>query len=231
MDEVIGSRIVNIAMIARSSTTMSKPNQLPQDTARQRFFLAQLYTLIATMCESGGDFMENRFRKDVWPITAKFLGSILEREERRERKSKSLIMVVNEDREPSTRTKLSDSECHLIIAIFECIGRVVEALPCPESIMTAICSILLPFLETSYYGERIGAVTMTTLKRLSQMNSDVIFTQLLNLTGTNFRPLRLLGVSKGRLTVPKPSKHSFTLQIKAQELLSYVKALPEQTIE
>ena len=72
----------------------------------------------------------------------------------------------------------------------------------------------------------------TCLLRLSNHEATQIILELRrSIAGTNFRPLRLLGVSKGRLTVPKPSKHSFALQIKAQELLSYVKALPEQTIE
>eukprot|EP00980_Cylindrotheca_fusiformis_P001323 scaffold333_cov133-Cylindrotheca_fusiformis.AAC.49 len=229
-EEVIGSERVDVSLILRATTSRGRQ---PEDVAKKRFFLSQILTLIATICECGGEFMAARFRDDVWPVLARFLERILKKEINVESKKIVLIGIQDEGSEEVQPTcKLTDSERHLMHAIFECLGRVICILDLPERTLAAIASTLLPFLDTSYYGKDIGERSMETLKKLAGKNCDVLCRPLLQLSGRGIPKFPIIS-KKDKLLSPQVSNKPKLLQLetKANELLSYIEALPEQTLD
>jgi hypothetical protein len=229
MDEVIGSKIMSISLILRATD----PTASSQDVATKRFFLAKIFTLIATMCECGGEFMANRFKNDVWPVTARFLGRILERAIGKESKKILPVRIQREDENlRKSVSNLSDSERHLMLAAFDCLGRVFFILDLPESLMAAAASTLLPFLDSSYYGKGIGETSMETLKKLAEKNYDVLCRPLLQLSGRGIPACPLIPKKDNQIsaTISAQSEPS-ELGVKANELLSYIESLPEQIID
>lgn len=220
---------ISLIVLATNVTSGSS-----QDIASKRFFLANLFTLVATMCECGGEFMANRFKQDVWPVIARFLERILQRSIRKE--NKRILVVGMQKRadgiEQPSVSDLKDSEQHLVKAILDCLGRVIRILDLPERTLTAAASTLLPFLDSNYYGIEIGERSVETLKKLADKNCDVLCRPLLHLSGRGIPSFRL-GSKKDTQTPAPISTHteSSELELKANDLLSYIDALPEQRLE
>lgn len=239
MDEIIGSKLVSLTLIVRSK---NEPTLATQDIATQRFFLAKIFTLIGTMCECSGEFMADRFKHDVWPAIGRYLGHVLGNEKRQEegkrRKSRLLVQSIEETTtlQPKVVCHLSDSERHLLLSIFECLGRVFDILALPESVLVPAGAILLPFLDCSYYHLDLASSAMNVLKKLANFNCDVLCRPLLELSGRGI-PICPLFSKEDKSHLPSSvsiinsgPKNDSILATKASELLDYINSLPEQCI-
>jgi hypothetical protein len=206
-----------------------------QDIGAKRFFLAKIFTLIATICECGGEFMIDRFKNDIWPVTARFLGRVLEKETRKEANNGLRFSMIQslDDIQPKHPCTLNDSELHLILSIFDCLCRVLHILVLPESLLSSVGSTLLPFLDDGYYPNDIAASAMLALKKILERNYDILYRPILELSGSGIPPCPLLLLSRSvddNLLVPRHHESS-VLGAKANELLAHIDSLPEQDID
>lgn len=221
-------------MIVRSNSEGLPPSQ---DIATQRYFLAKIFTLVSTMCECGGEFMVNKFKHDVWPAIARYLDHILGKENRQEtaKRGNPVRLLQSGGISTTLQTKplssLSDSERHLLISIFDCLGRAIDILLLSETVLAPIGSILLPFLDSDYYHQDIAFEAMNTLKKLVDSNCDILYRPLLELSGQGIPVCPLPSTAH---STPIPLATSKTngsiLSKKSQELLDYIDSLSEQGI-
>jgi len=218
LDDVLQARKVKLSFLA------CKTSRGPQaDLAASQYFLAELLELITVVCECCGNFMTTRFTKDVWPILARHLGSIIQIESHGKVISPEAACVHIET--ISWESDANDSERQLIVATLDCLGRVYCVLDLPEDILAAAAIILLPFLDTGQFGDTIGEKAMVALKRLADVNSDVIWRPLLRLLGINLPPFPINLTELARMTSDQS-----TLPQRAAALMMYINCLQEQAI-
>ena len=101
-------------MKAQHGSTL-KPDT--HDIGIRRIFLANLFELIATMCECSGDFFADRFRNDVWPVMARHLEDLLNQLQR-QRDAHSVSLAGMAQRKMSTTSLVADEQ-HLPLSTTE----------------------------------------------------------------------------------------------------------------
>jgi len=226
-----------------------------EDTATKVVFLANLIGLVATLCECSGDFMADRFRNDVWPVMGRQLQYLIQKglmksAPVREMKSSLVLPDSKSGPEQSTSPRWSDSERQLALSILQCLNRVFLQEECGkalEVILPTAGSMLLPLLDVELEFQ-VGALTMDCLKSMLQIDCDVLWRPLLELSGgISPCPLRIhpddskchvgpISSLDTRTNDEKkgPSelsdKGSHLLASRCQELLDYVDTLPEQSV-
>ena len=187
-----------------SSSTRGSENTT--DVSTQRIFLSNLISLIAVFCECSGDFMASRFRNDVWPIMARQLGYLLQREEKRSIKTSDMKSLLLQDSEsssnvltlPTTTTSntdfpWNDSERQLVLSILRCLDRTMKQEECGkalESILVPVGTLLLPLLGCDNDIE-LESLTMDCLKSILRINYDILWRPLFELSGTGIPRCRL----------------------------------------
>jgi hypothetical protein len=223
--------ISSLHIVNTTNTISSNSKTGLADGGSQRFFLARLYILIASMFECSGDFMADRFGSSVWPIMAKQLEHLMV--------VKSMNPPqITQSAKKSTRPWV-DSERHLALDMFHCLNRVFS---CKGSYGTVLARIhqtvglvLLPFLDTDDYDKDISHAVMNALQSILSHDADILLRPLLELSGMGIPPcpIRRLDcpLPEDLVRVAATSSDRSNLAKRCRELLEFVAVLPEQELE
>lgn len=204
------------------------------DLATKRYFLAALLEMITGLCECCGSFMRNRFKNDVWPKIASLLGIIIERASASSGESSEQADLHQRKGREARSRNISDSEQHLILAMLDCLSRAYAVLDMQEECLESAVIVILPFLDNSLFGTSIGAKATEALKKISEINRDVLLRPLLVLAGEELLPFppsvgmvmpQVFSATGTKLFSGMP-----LMAMKASNLLHYIHKLPEQNI-
>lgn len=201
-----------------------------QDVSTETIYLAKLFELIASMCEVSDDFMVDRLKQQVWPVTASLLDMYVQEEKRNTRKQLGTDSLVLKDAKTS-KWPVTERE-RLLFSMLEFLTRIYSQRQCGRGLSDLIPSagtIVLPFLAKE--GE-LQARTMQTLKAMLLIDCDALWRPLLNLGHQQIPPC-LFGarespvaiITKGRCDSMTP------LESAAKDLMEFVESLPEQPLD
>lgn len=181
----------------------------------KRIFLANLFDLVAFLCECSGDFMVDRFRNHVFPVIASQLKDALQKtiqQGHQQRIQDSLALknsfALSNDlpsASPALRRSLvptasgsnsfqwSDSERQLILSMIRCLSRVLQQEDCGRALRNLLSQaglMLIPFLDV---GDdfQVESSAMDCLKTILRINCDVLWRPLLELSGNGMPPCPL----------------------------------------
>ncbi|CAJ1935051.1 unnamed protein product [Cylindrotheca closterium] len=225
-DNALVSRKVNISSIAIEPSIASQA-----DLATTLYSLAALLELTTVVCESCGDFMTNRFAKEVWPAIARYLGFIIQFKSHQSEPSLDATDLHGESILLEKFGDISDSERQLIVSMLDCLGRVYRVLKLSDDVLSAGAFTILPFLDTRHFGPVIGDKAMVAMKRLADSNCDALWRPLLQLMGNELPPFpKGLTVLTHLTTADRSTSDDTVLHEKAAELFNYINCLPEQNI-
>lgn len=181
-------------------------------------FLSTLFDLVGAMAFSSGSFMWGRLEGEVWPLCARILETRL-----KERYTTSSV-IANEKATLSDKNKLLRSLFSLYTKVFRN----------PELAERAACSIptigtmIMPFISDE---DPIGNTAMETMKAMLCIDCDALWRSLLSTSGRGLPPNPYDEIPQGMGIGTVVQEESSLLQKRAQELLDFANALPEQNIE
>jgi hypothetical protein len=131
-----------------------------------------------------------------------------------------------------------DSEIQLLRAVIDCLNRVYKeralGLALSKLIASAGC-MLFPFLDDDE--DALASATLSALKSMMEIDNDVLYGPLLDLSGASIPPCPLKVESKRHQaktitpSVSSPIGGSNRYQRAVDELLAFADSLPEQTLE
>ena len=194
---------------------MKSPNLLVDgstNTAQKRVYFSKLLELSATMAECSDDFMEFRFRGDIWPCIRKILSSFLSRGDL------------------GRGAKLSSSEQHLLLALINCLGRYFAHHPTGIALADLIPSVgalLLPFLRSG--SDEIVTQCTEAFQHMLQIDCDSLWRQLVAFSEQDLPPCPLLVSSQA--LIPKATQEGCmggSSMLVVEQLLSFADNLPEK---
>jgi hypothetical protein len=218
---------------------------LPTNIGEQRVFLSKLFELVAVMTVCADDFMASRFRQDVWPCIVQVLGafatsqqSLLSTELQSFPSPVSIFRPMNQKGVVQTQ-KLSASELGLALEIIQCLARVFGHRPSGlvlAGLIPSAGSMLFPFLDISDDDDShktLEAICMTALRNMVLIDCDALWRPLLDLSARGLPPcplgvLATTGIAKEQAFGRSPDN---VLAKKANELIGFIKALPEQNLD
>jgi hypothetical protein len=215
--QAAGREASSVSLVVRSHE-MSVPaptdaNQVPF----RRIFLANIFNLVAFLCECSGDFMADRFRNFVFPVIATQLRCLLQRQKIKQEQlrlvqnhhsasSRSLMLLQSKTSRsfpapPSpdpldkkiTTFDWSDTERQLVMAMLRCLTRAFQQKDCGlalQSILGLAGNLILPLLEIGNDTDIEGA-TMECLKSILQIDCDILWRPLLDFSGSSIPPCPL----------------------------------------
>ncbi|KAL3922927.1 MAG: hypothetical protein SGILL_001940, partial [Bacillariaceae sp.] len=191
-------------------------NQVPF----KRIFLANLFDLIAYLCECSGDFMADRFRNFVFPTISTQFRSLLHRQKTKQERQRLLhenvaatkrspLLLEKESSKdesssatsrslvsksaPDNAFQWSDTERQLVLAMLNCLTRAFQQKDCGpalQSILGSAGTLVLPLLEIDN-DSNIEDATMDCLKSILRINCDILWRPLLELSGKGIPPCPL----------------------------------------
>jgi hypothetical protein len=216
---------------------------LPANLGEQRVFLSKLFELVAVMTVCADDFMASRFREDVWPCVVQVLGSFVTSRQATEPQSFPSPVAVSRRSENQTRLryrqKLSASERGLAIGVIQCLARVFGHRPAGSALaglIPACGSMLFPFLESGGDDDTditIESICMVAFKNMILIDCDALWRPLMDLSfrGMSPCPLRVLVANDNVKEQGVVGSTDTALARKANELIGFIEALPEQNLE
>jgi hypothetical protein len=218
---------------------------LPTNIGEQRVFLSKLFELVAAMTVCADDFMASRFRQDVWPCIVQVLGSfVTSRQGFLSTEPQSFPSPVAISRPVNQKgvvhaQKLSASELGLALGIIQCLARVFGHRPSGvvlAGLIPSAGSLLFPFLESSDDDDThktLEAICMTALRNMVLIDCDALWRPLMDLSARGLPPCPL-----GVLAATENAKEQAVgwlpdsvLVKKANELIDFIEALPEQNLD
>jgi hypothetical protein len=241
---------------------MPGPNNGPlTDVATERIFLARLFLLIGTMCECAGDFMADRFRNDVWTVMSRHMGNALRQQiqvatphapiqsttpfadlEPNSAAAQGIRTHVLSNQSIIAGSIMNASERLLVRSMLQCLNQVIRQGDCGRAlgaIFVPIGSMLLPLLDLESDSE-IGDLAKECLKKILEIDCDVLRRPLLELSGTGIAPCPLrrnsecLVNSSKEIRTPAQREVSKSddcvLAFRCRELMEFIDTLPEQSI-
>lgn len=231
----ISSRLRNVSSeVTRSSNVKivsihclhTSREERRRDVSSEMSFLANLFDLIACMCEVSGSFMIGRVQNDVWPVVVKVLDMYL----RDKQGSQKLLQSSTDVPSDSLwRPKLVTAREKLLHSVLDFLSRVFGAQQCGHGIsdlIPAAGTMLFPFLETD--GE-VRSRTMKALKAMLIVDCDALWRPLLRLSHRRIDPSPL--APQGLVVGSEEEAEPITpLELAAKDLVNFVETLPEQSI-
>lgn len=236
------SRGTSLLVVQPSSQRYA--TSLPTNIGEQRVFLSKLFELVAVMTVCADDFMASRFRQDVWPCIVQVLGSfatsrqgLLSTEPQSFPSPIAVSLPVNQKCVVRAQ-KLSASELGLALGIIQCLARVFGHRPSGlvlAGLIPLAGSMLFPFLESSDDDDTqktLEAICMTALKNMVLIDSDALWRSLMDLSARGLppSPLGVLAATKNVKEQALGGTPDSVLAKKANELIGFIEALPEQNL-
>lgn len=241
-----------------TAAVSSSVSRTTKELATQRFFLAGLYQLVASMFECSEDFMADRFVSNVWPLLAKQFSHFLRPpdNEGRPNRLRPMISEVSSSTVASSTLsvehhgdivqRLSDSERHLLLSMERCLSRVFACQDAHGSsivrIHEAVGLVLIPFMGTS--DEEIASTAENTIKNIVAQDCHVLRRPLLELSDCDITICTTLGkmetINDAALavlhTVSSREEKELSSQLtsnsnlasRCKNVLRFIDALPEQ---
>ena len=206
-----------------TSLLLRVSNALPTPySSSNLLFLSTLFDLVGAMAYSSGSFMWGRLEGEVWPLCACILETRLQ-----ERRTSSSV-ITDEKAPVSDKNKLLRSLLSLYTKVFrnpELAERAASSIP-------TIGTMILPFISDE---DPIGETAMETMKAMLCIDCDVLWRSLLSTSGRGlpsnpYDESEIPQRQESEVVVQEASQGSL-LQKRAQELLDFANALPEQNIE
>ena len=190
--------------------------------------------------------MSDRFKNDVWSVVARQLGHLIEKQgkhelalERQLENRLKIQPLQNSVVVQTNESSWSDSERLLILSILKCLGRVFQHKDCGfalSMVFPSASSMLFPFLDNN--DDAIAASAMEALKAVAEIDCDILWRPLLELSGRRIPPCPLKrpldksntsSQSSTAITMTPPQVNS-KLALKCQKLMEYIELLPEQPL-
>jgi hypothetical protein len=218
---------------------------LPTNIGEQRVFLSKLFELVGVMTVCADDFMASRFRQDVWPCIVQVLGSfatsrqgLLSTEPQSFPSPVAVSRPVNQKRVFHAQ-KLSASELGLALGIIQCLARVFGHRPSGlvlAGLIPSAGSMLFPFLESSDDDgthEALETICMTALRNMVLIDCDALLRPLLDLSARGLPPypLGVLAATENAKEQALGRSPDSVLVKRANELVDFIEALPEQKLD
>ena len=191
--------------------------------------------------------MADRFKNDVWPVISRHLGNLITKQESKDRLlekqfDRKLKIQDLEDavRARSSTSYWSDSERLLILSILKCLVRVFQHKDCGfalSGILASAGSMLLPFLDNNDH--EVVRFAMQALKNIITIDCDVIWRPLVHLSGRGMPRCPLANIchisnkvlsNKVAPQVSLSEENDSDLSLRCQELIDFIKSLPEQPL-
>jgi len=226
--EVTVSRSGSASLVVATPQTKERSST---NVGEQRVYLAKLLDLITAMIVRSDDFMVKHFREIVWPrlceIIRNFSGPCGQ--------TQSLRWLTVSASMDTSALRLTESEKALVLSAIRCLRLVFGHVTAGKSLSGLIPSagsLLFPFLDDT--DGSIVEECVLALRSMLRIDCDSLWRPLLEMSGQTIPtcPFKLRsGFSRGSpersARPPTSAKSSAT----ARELLAFIDALPEQTLD
>jgi hypothetical protein len=191
--------------------------------------------LVSAMTECCDDFMASRFREIVWPCVRTILQSSAVKRHRRVDPAEQMnVLALYYDSDRRILDSRSESERSLLLAALHCLSRVFGHRPVGivlSGLIPTIGAAVFPFLDDEHDG--VVASCVGSIQNMIRIDCDALWRPIHEMAGKQFPVCPLLqfqvvSVVQGLTNpLPRPSRRALT----ANQLLSFLRALPEQRID
>lgn len=223
---VVGA--TSIRRVSIQTLQVHSPTESP-DVSTEMIFLSKLLDLVACMSQVSGSFLVDRIRQQVWPIIAELLDIYVRLEKETSHKQLSTDNLASNEL-VQKKTVVTERE-KLLFSIVDFLSRIYSQRECGmglADLIPTVGTIIIPFLAN--YGE-LRDRTMRALKTMMLIDCDALWRPLLQLSHRPLPP-RPFGHEDACITVANPNEKCTTpLELAAVELVAFIEALPEQTLE
>ena len=202
-----------------TTTLFMKSLEVNSDVATRHVasMLSRILDVIASISDVCGDFIVDKFLSGIWPYLTRIFVHLLPK-------------IEHTDKNPKfPASSFSNIELVLLTSMLNCIKSIYsskDSVALSESVST-VGIMILPLLSQQ---NDIGKVTMDVMETLLQLDCDCLWRALHSASGKAFKTRHLLGRQSLGTKIHDSQSLDKTLAYRANTLIAFINALPEQRL-